>query len=277
VGLFREEEKNPMNEDTVVRVQMLSPNDTPSISTILEEMFQFFDASVGCGRYTTIEKQTRLRLALLAFGEAGYAQLGMTIKAMPMVVPTAKLLNLLELTSLTTDLEPLTLLPVRRCIPQPEARRHFQYTRAFKSAMAKEMDKFLNIPTATLNMWERGLLRHSRKPNGDLVWSNIENSGKGRQDLGAGAGDTESVPGPTIRKDLELEFEIDSENILLLCGDDLPVRREVLEVLQISHKELEALFKTAAKLLGKTNPDDRMRAYAAQGSTQKWQVELLLP
>jgi hypothetical protein len=76
-------------------------------------------------------------------------------------------------------------------------------------------------------------------------------------------------------KGVELEFEIDSENILLIREDQLPVPRKLLEAFEISHKELKALFKTAAKLLAQTKPRDRMRAYVAQGSARKWQVKLV--
>jgi hypothetical protein len=253
---------------------MLRPNDTPRVSTILEEMFQFFDASARCRRYRTIEKHIRLRLALLVFSDSGYARLDTIMNPMPTVVPTAKLLKLLELTSQTTDLESPKLLPVQDRISQPEASDQLRYIRTFKSVMANDIDKFLGVPTAMLNMWERGLLRHGRSSNGDLVWIKVENSGK-KWHLTESPGDAKCVERPGIGKDLELEFEIDSDNILLLREDDLPIGREVLEVLQITHKELDALFKTAARLLAETNLDDRMRAYAAQESSGKWRVELL--
>ena len=62
----------------------------------------------------------------------------------------------------------------------------------------------------------------------------------------------------------ELEFEIDSENILLLREDELPLSREVLQLLEISHTELQHLFKSAAMLLAKSNSVDRMRCYVAR-------------
>lgn len=57
-----------------------------------------------------------------------------------------------EVKNLTTDVKPLSLLPAGACVSQQEASRQLQYTRAFKSAMAKEMRNFLHIPAAMLNM-----------------------------------------------------------------------------------------------------------------------------
>jgi hypothetical protein len=82
---------------------------------------------------------------------------------------------------------------------------------------------------------------------------------------------------PTTMEGVELEFEMDDQNILLVRYHDLPLADVVLDVLEISNKELLALFKTAAKLLAGTNPEERMRAYAARDSSSEWQVELLPP
>ena len=87
-----------MSEKTVVRMKTVSPTDAFSVSTILEEMFQFFDGRVRCrAKYKAIEKHVRLRLALMVFGDSGYARRDMTGKPTPMIVPTPKLLDLLEL------------------------------------------------------------------------------------------------------------------------------------------------------------------------------------
>jgi hypothetical protein len=262
-----------MSEDAVVRMKMLSPTDTPRVSTILEEMFQYFDGSVRCRR--DIRKEIRLRWALLLFGDKGYARLDTAMKPMPMVVPTAKLLNLLKLTSLTTDLEPLALLPVRPSSSQPEAISRLRYTRALKSAMAGEMEKFSIFPAEMLNMGERGLLRHSRALNGTLVWFPIKARGSGGSYTQAPESLKSEPPGRALTEAVELEFGFDSETILSIHDDELPVPRELVEALQISHEELKALFKTAARLLAQTNPDDHMRAYAVQDSSYKWRVGLL--
>jgi hypothetical protein len=320
-----------MNQETVVRMRILSSTDAPSVSTILEEMFQFFDGRVRCrGNYKTIKKHVRLRLALMVFGDSGYARLDETMKPKPMVVPTTKLLTLLKLRNLTTDVEPLALLPVQHCISQPETGQ-LQYTRAFKSAMANEMANFLYVPAAMLNMWEIESLHHSRASTGELVWS-VTSTGVLTFSGQAGSNEdaieahmtkhsvtgmastspsaslllrgTRKAPrvdagqaqdgqrdclgvrllrtprpngGAAIMKGLELEFEIDSENILLLREDQLPLSREILQLLEISHTELQHLFKSAAMLLAETNSVDRMRCYVARDSCGEWQVKLLSP
>ncbi len=87
-----------MSDETVARMRLLSPTDTPSVSTILEEMFQFFDRRIRRRpNYKTLAMQIRLRLALMVFGDADYARLDVAMKPRPMVVPTPKLLEMLEL------------------------------------------------------------------------------------------------------------------------------------------------------------------------------------
>jgi hypothetical protein len=262
-----------MSDETVVKMRILGPTDTPAVSTILEEMFQFFDGSVRSrASYASMERHVRLRLALLVFGDLGFARLDIT-KPKPMLVPTAKLLKLLEVGSVTTDVEPLVLRPIQKCISQPEASRQTQYPQALKSAMAKKMAAFLRLVGATLQMWEMGWLRHSRASNGNLVWSN---AGEADETGRLPPGDARQSQ-PALMKAAEVEFEIDDENMLLVRGDDLPLESEVLKLLEVSHKELRALFKTAAKLLAETKPEDRMRAYAARDCCGEWQVELLRP
>jgi hypothetical protein len=60
-------------------------------------------------KHKTIKRHVRLRLALIVFNESGYARLDMTVKPGGMVMPTAKLLSLLGLRKMTTDLQPLVL------------------------------------------------------------------------------------------------------------------------------------------------------------------------
>ncbi len=196
----------------------------------------------------------------MVFGDADYARLDIAMKPWPMVVPTAKLLKLLELKRLTTDLRPLVLLPVERCISQLEAMRQIRYTRTFRSAMANDMAKFLDCPAAMLQMAEIGHIRQSRAPNGVLVWSQAK---KGEEFY------------RSIEKGLELEFEMDSENRLLLRGDELPLEYEEAASLGITNLELLYLFETAMKLLAEADPDSKMRACAAQDTNGEWQVTLL--
>jgi hypothetical protein len=99
--------RKSMSKDAVVKMGILSPADTPNVSTILEEIVQFFDGWVQF-RFTTCKlmpKHIRLRLALTVLGETGYARLDEAAKPRPMVVPTPKLLRPLNLKNLTTDVD----------------------------------------------------------------------------------------------------------------------------------------------------------------------------
>ena len=160
-----------MSQNTTVRMGLLNSTDAPAVSTILEEMFQYFDMDLRRHpKYKTIKRHVRLRLALIVFNESGYARLDMTVKPGGTVMPTAKLVSLLGLRKMTTDLQPLVLLPIRHSTSQPEASEHQQYVRAFHSVMANKFPKFLEIPLRVLKMEEQGVSRHSRASNGDLIW-----------------------------------------------------------------------------------------------------------
>ncbi len=78
-------------------------------------------------------------------------------------------------------------------------------------------------------------------------------------------------------KGVELEFEMDSENILLLNEADLPVERQLLRALGLSRRGLRRLFEAGKMLLAESNPEDHMRAYVARDASGNWQVELLPP
>jgi hypothetical protein len=109
------------------------------------------------------------------------------------------------------------------------------------------------------------------------VWSALKEGEEILRDEEAVAAKAVARCRPAIKRGLELEFDVGSEDIFLLREDELPVRSELLEALAISHEELQALFKAAAKLLAETYPDDHMRAYATRDSSGKWQVKLLSP
>lgn len=79
-----------MSEDTVAKMRILGPTEAPTVSTIPEEMFQYFDGNLR--RHSrTIKRPVRLRLSLIVFSESGYARLDVTSKPSGMVIPTAKL------------------------------------------------------------------------------------------------------------------------------------------------------------------------------------------
>jgi hypothetical protein len=111
------------------------------------------------------------------------------------------------------------LPPVGRCISRPEARRHAQYTRAFQSAMVKRMFEFLETPAAMLQMEEMGALRQGRASNGDLVWSALKEGEEILRDEEAVAAKAVARCRSAIKKGLELEFDVGSEDIFLLRED----------------------------------------------------------
>jgi len=85
-----------MSDETVFKMQILGSTDTPAVSTILKEMFQYFDGTVKSrASYASMERHVRLRLALPVFGDLAFARLDIT-KPKSTLVPTAKLLKLLE-------------------------------------------------------------------------------------------------------------------------------------------------------------------------------------
>ncbi len=273
-----EQEGNPMSKETVVRMRVLNSHDSARVSTVLEEMFQFFDSPLRRHPlYKAIKKKIRLRLALMVFGDSGYARLDETVRPTPMMVPTANLLELLQVTKPTTNLQPLVLPPVGQSISQQKANLHRRYTLAFEQVMANRMAEFLRRPAAMLQMEEMGHILQSRAPNGDLVWSRSK-KGEGFYRRQA-AVNAEAVARrtPGITNGLELEVEMDSENILLLRGDDLPIESELAASLDITNLELVDLFETATKLLAEADPASGMRAYAAQDANGDWQVTLLPP
>ena len=127
-----------------------------------------------------------------------------------------------------------------------------------------------------LNMGELGLLRHSRAPSGDLRWFANEADAADSRQQALAANDIIDLD-PTTMEGVELEFEMDDQNILLVRYHDLPLADVVLGVLAIDHKELLALFKTAAKLLAGTKSRRPNARNAARDSSGQWQVKLLPP
>ncbi len=143
--------------------------------------------------------------------------------------------------------------------------------------MAHDMAKVLDCPAAMLQMAEIGHILQSRAPNGDLVWSRAkkkEEFYRRQATLDAEAAARRRLG---IKKGLELELEMDSENILLLHGDELPIEDELAVSLDITNLELVGLFETAMKLLAEADPDSGMRAYAKQDANGESQVKLLAP
>ncbi len=198
-----------------------------------------------------------------------------------MVVPTDKLLEMLDLSILTTPLQPLSLSRLPHDIPQPQASLHSRYIRAFRSSMAKSMAEFQRVGGGMLQMEEMGVLRQGRASNGELVWSEFKEGEEilRRNQVRIARAEASAVArrGPGIKKGLKLEIEVDDENILLVRENELPLRSEILDALEISNEELLTLFETATALLANTKSEDHMRAYADRDAGGNWQVRLLPP
>jgi hypothetical protein len=130
-----------MSKDAEVRMRMANFTDTPTVSTILEEMFRFFDDPLRRqAPYKAIKEEVRLTLALMVFGDSDYAELDETARPTPMVVPTDELLELLEIKKLTTNVKPLVMAPIVPSICQQKASLHSRYIEAFRSSDVKKDD-----------------------------------------------------------------------------------------------------------------------------------------
>ena len=81
------------------------------VSTILEEIFQYFDSDLCAKnpRYSSLNKLLRLKAALIAFNESGLAQSSEDQNPRSMVVPTKELMEALETKRVTTSVKPLAI------------------------------------------------------------------------------------------------------------------------------------------------------------------------
>ena len=84
---------------------------TYSVSTIVEDMFQYFDDGLVAKKrkYRRLETGWKLRSALIVFQQQGLACLEDAHKPLPMWVPTRDLLDALGTNRLSTTVEPLTV------------------------------------------------------------------------------------------------------------------------------------------------------------------------
>ena len=71
---------------------------------------------------------------------------------------------------MTTDLQPLVLLPIRHSTSQPEASEHQQYVQSFSLGYGEQVSEISGNTSQSAQMEEQGVSRHSRASNGDLVW-----------------------------------------------------------------------------------------------------------
>lgn len=83
-----------------------------AVSTIIEDMFEYFDAELldKHKRYRKLYGELRLRAALTVFFEEGLAELAPARKPLPMWVPTKVLMGGLKTSRLTRRQNPCSCL-----------------------------------------------------------------------------------------------------------------------------------------------------------------------
>ena len=170
-----------------------------AVSTIVENMFQYFDEDLIAEnrRYWDLERGLKLRAALLSFadiglaqpseankssaliifGDAGLAQPSEADKSLPMWVPTRHFRKAVGTSRLTTLVKPLHL-PVRIDISRREGEKYYDYAADFERSL-EDVPKYLALMRAWLRLSELGWVKHERRDDGRLCWnmtkSGIEN------------------------------------------------------------------------------------------------------
>jgi hypothetical protein len=167
-----------------------------AVSTIVENMFQYFDEDLVAenGRYWELERGLKLRAALLIFADIGLAQpseadkssasiifadAGLAKpseadKSLPMLVPTRHFMKAVGTIRLTTLVKPLHL-PVCIDISRREGGKYYDYAVDFERSL-EDIPKYLARMWALLRLSELGWMRHVRRDDGRLCW-NITKSG----------------------------------------------------------------------------------------------------
>jgi hypothetical protein len=170
-----------------------------AVSTIVENMFQYFDEDLIAenGRYWQLERGLKLRAALLVFFHYGLAQRSdadkssaliilpdMRLaqpseadKSLPMWVPTRHFIKLVETSRLTTLVKPV-YLPASTDITQKESGKYYDYSLDFERSLEDERKflEYLARMRALLRLSELGWMKHERRDDGRLCW-NITKSG----------------------------------------------------------------------------------------------------
>ena len=158
------------------------PIDEFSLSTILEDMFQYFDDELirKRTRYRNLERQKRLRAALMVFVEMGIARLA-EAQPLPMLVPTKDLMDLLETSRLTTLVEPL-LVPACMDCDQNKSDRYHEYAMDLTRSLEDDLPRYVVQAKPAMDAWKLGRAEH-RREDGRLRWSitklGIESTGSG--------------------------------------------------------------------------------------------------
>lgn len=132
------------------------PIDEFSLSTILEDMFQYFDDELirKRTRYRNLERQKRLRAALMVFFEMGIARLA-EAQPLPMLVPTKDLMDLLGTSHLTTLVEPL-LVPARMDCDQNESDRYHEFAMDLTRSLEDDLPGYVVQARPAMGAWALG-------------------------------------------------------------------------------------------------------------------------
>ena len=168
-----------------------------AVSTIVENMFQYFDEDLIAenGRYWELERGLKLRAALLVFFHYGLAQRSdadkssaliilpdrrlaqpsEADKSLPMWIPTRHFIKLVETSRLTTLVKPV-YLPASIDISRRESGKYYDYSLDFERSLDEGVPKYCARMRALLRVSELGWVEHKRRDDGRLCW-NLTQSG----------------------------------------------------------------------------------------------------
>jgi hypothetical protein len=168
-----------------------------AVSTILENMFQYFDENLIAEnrRYWQLERGLKLRAALLVFAyyglaqrsdadkssaliilpDVGLAQPSEADKSLPMWVPTRHFIKLVETSRVTTLVKPLHL-PASIDLSRRERGRYYDYSLDFERSLDEGVPTYCARMRALLRVSELGWMEHKRRDDGRLCW-NLTQSG----------------------------------------------------------------------------------------------------
>ena len=168
-----------------------------AVSTIVENMFQYFDEDLMAEnrRYWELERGLKLRAALLVFFHYGLAQRSdadkssaliilpdrrlaqpsEADKSLPMWIPTRHFIKLVETSRLTTLVKPV-YLPASIDISRRESGKYYDYSLDFERSLDEGVPKYCARMRALLRVSELGWVEHKRRDDGRLCW-NLTQSG----------------------------------------------------------------------------------------------------
>lgn len=140
------------------------------ISTILEDMFQYFDQELCANnrKYRSLQTLWRLKSALMVFRHLGMAEYEENVQPSPMMVPSKELMQVLRTSRTTTSLKPVVLPPI--VVPEEKARKYFEYAQDLGRSL-NDVAAYFEILRPALFGYELGWVEHVRDQDGTLRWS----------------------------------------------------------------------------------------------------------